>query len=114
MIEMTHFNDKRPALGEEVLVHSRGNTDTRIMSLGDYDPDVLFDDDDFEFREAMWWEVSCDNYFDVAEYPWWSPIDKFSFVNKSGKDHIVTEQGKSEGEFTIPGYKIVGGCVVKA
>ena len=108
MINVTHLNDKRPEMGKNVLVVSY-QSETRKAHLVDK-AESGFEDDDFDGYKTIWYDEDYDEYYNPNEYPYWTE-DEFNIPATSRR---VEEVNSVKADFEIPGYKIVGGVVVKA
>jgi hypothetical protein len=118
MVKLIHLNDRRPSDGDTVLVsNGRGSLTFMVYTHRD---DTNLDEDDDSYglgggRNHVWYDESDDCYEDLDSYPYWTPND-IELENKSGNNAVVDggNGSVSNADYTIPGYKIVGGVVIKA
>jgi hypothetical protein len=82
--------------------------------------DTSIDEDDFDDyglgngRNHVWYDESNDCYEDLDSYPYWTSND-IELENKSGAQNVIDRcDNSAQADYTIPGYKIVGGVVIKA
>lgn len=110
MIKVKHLNDEQPKNDDRVIICDKHGCYDLASFVSCEEADV--DPRDFEGHDYVW--DTEDGYESLGSYPFWSPIE-FERENKSGKDGVLLKSktvNSSEG-FSIPGYKIVGGTVVK-
>ena len=104
-----HLNEERPDFDIVVLCLD-GYGSCRLSCLNDASETVDIDMDEYDNHDAVWWDDDCEEYFSLDEYPFWINISDIEIPEMS--DYKV-KRSNTEG-YSIPGYKIVNGTVVKA
>jgi hypothetical protein len=107
MIAVTHLNTARPEMGHNVYAISIDGYHKQ-MHLAKRD-DIGLDEDDWD--EIIWYDEDSEDAYSLNDYPFW--VDEIKFNIPQMSDYSV-KAPEIQGAIVIPGYKIVGGTVVKA
>ena len=106
-----HINDAQPNMGDSVFISDGQYWYKAVLQTVEDCEDDEFKDGDTD-NEYCWYDEDNEQYCSLENYPFWSSFDIEVPLRKNLTFGVMIK--KENADFTIPGYKIVGGRVVKA